>query len=160
MVSAHGAPDAIRKTVVVRCDAETAFRTWTERINVWWPKGHSRSGDPDTTIVLERRLGGRLYERTSQGVEFEWGRVTAWDPPHYFAYHWYLGSGPERPTWVDVRFVSQEAGGTRVEVSHRGPEFIGENWTRNNARYDAAWEAVLPAYIEACDKGTTEEDTI
>ena len=142
--------DAIRKTVVVRCDVESAFRTWTERIDVWWPKGHSRSGDPNTAVFLEGRLGGRLYERTPDGTEYDWGRVAAWDPPRYLAYDWFLGSGPDQPTRVDVHFVPQDRGGTRVDISHRGPEFIGEIWTRNSARYNAAWDVVLPIYAAAC----------
>jgi hypothetical protein len=148
-VSVPDPPDAILKTIVVRCGVETAFRTWTEQVNAWWPKGHSRSGDPGTTVRLECQMGGRLYERTPEGVEHEWGKVIAWNPPSHFAYHWYLGSGVEQPTRVDVNFVSQD-GGTRVEVSHRGSEFIGELWSRNNARYDAAWEQVLPAYSAMC----------
>ena len=158
-MSASGSPGAIRKTVVVSCDVHTAFRTWTEQINSWWPKGHSRSGDPDTTIFLERQVGGRIYERTPEGTEYDWGKVVAWDPPRHFAYHWYLGSSAEQPTHVDVQFAAQEAGGTRVDVSHRGPEFVGGIWSLNSARYDAAWEVVLPAYIEGCHTDAIEEET-
>jgi uncharacterized protein YndB with AHSA1/START domain len=150
-MSAFGAADAVRKTVVVRCGVEAAFRTWTEQINAWWPKGHSRSGNPGTTVFMERRAGGRIYERTPEGVEHDWGEITAWDPPGHFAYHWYLGSGPGQPTLVDVHFVAQEKGGTRVEVSHRGPELIGDLWSRNASIYDASWENVLAAYGAACD---------
>ncbi|MFI7065170.1 hypothetical protein ACIBL3_29545 [Kribbella sp. NPDC050124] len=32
-------------------------------------------------MVLERRLGGRIYERTQAGDEIDWGEITAWDPP-------------------------------------------------------------------------------
>jgi hypothetical protein len=144
-------PDAIRKTIVVRCDLDTAFRTWTERIDVWWPKGHSRSGDPRTTIVLERHAGGRLYERTPDGVEYAWGQVIAWDPPHHFAWHWYLGSSAERPTRVEVHFSAQSSGDTRVELLHHGPELIGEQWGRTSAIFDTAWAHVLAAYGAAGD---------
>jgi hypothetical protein len=84
--------------------------------------------------------------------------VEVWDPPHHFAYLWYLGSGPEQPTHVDVHFDPQEAGGTRVEISHRGPEFIGEKWSRNSIFYDAAWEVVLPTYAAGCNTHSIEED--
>jgi hypothetical protein len=66
-----------------RCDQVTAFRTWAEQIDAWWPKGHSRSGDPGTMVFLERQVGGRLYERTQEGVEYAWGEVIAWDPPRH-----------------------------------------------------------------------------
>ena len=150
-MSAFGSADAISKTIIVRCGVDTAFRTWTEQINAWWPKGHSRSGNPGITVFLERHVGGRIYERTPEDVEHEWGVVTVWEPPGHFAYHWYLGSGPEQPTRVDVHFVAQANGSTRVDVRHQGPELIGELWACNSSVYDAAWEGVLPAYIAACD---------
>lgn len=150
-MNAPGPPTAVRKSVVVRCGLETAFRTWTERIDAWWPKGHSSNGDPGTTVFIENHMGGRIYERTPGGEEYDWGQVVAWDPPHHFAYHWYLGSGHEQPTRVDVTFTRDNEGRTHVEVVHRGPELIGELWTRNSSRYDSAWEAVLAVYLAACD---------
>jgi hypothetical protein len=158
-MSAPGLPDAVRKTINVRCSVDTAFRTWTEQMHAWWPKGHSRSGDPRTMIFLERRVGGRIYERTPEGVEHEWGAVAVWDPPRHFAYHWYLGSSAERPTRVDVHFIAYRDGSTRVEVCHQGPELIGELWPRTSAIFDAAWEHLLPAYIAACHTATTHPDT-
>ena len=145
-MSASAPKDAIRKTIVVRCGVDTAFRTWTEQIDTWWPKGHSRSGNPHTTVVLERHVGGRIYERTPEGVEHEWGTIAVWDPPRHIAYHWYLGSGADQPTRVDVHFIADRDGHTRVELTHRGRELIGERWERTSAVFDAAWEAVLAAY--------------
>jgi hypothetical protein len=57
-----------------------------------------------------------------------------------------LGSGPTQPTHVEVRFSSHAAESTRVDVTHRGPEWIGELWLRNSPRYEGAWEVVLGAY--------------
>jgi uncharacterized protein YndB with AHSA1/START domain len=146
-MSTQGPTGAVHKTVIVRCDVERAFRVWTEQIDLWWPKSHSRSGDPNTTVIFEAQIGGRLYERTSQGTEHDWGEITAWEPPHRLAYTWYLGSGPTKPTHVEVRFSSETPSSTRVDVTHRGPEWIGELWLRNSARYDASWNAVLEGYI-------------
>lgn len=149
-MSAPDLPGVVRKTIVVGCGIEAAFRTWTERIDAWWPRGHSRSGNPATAVFIEGRVGGRIYERTPDGMEHDWGEVIAWDPPRHFAYHWYLGSSMERPSRAEVRFTAEPGGGTQVEVSHHGPELLGEVWSRNSPRYDAAWEAVLPAYVAAC----------
>jgi len=38
-MSTFGSTDAISKTIIVHCGVDTAFRTWTEQINAWWPKG-------------------------------------------------------------------------------------------------------------------------
>lgn len=143
-------PDAVHKTILVRCPIGVAFRVWTEQIDRWWPKGHSRSGDLDTLVCLEHQVGGRLFERTSAGVEHTWGQVLAWNPPTHLAYSWYLGSSPDRPTRVDVRFNATAEGHTQVDVTHRGPELIGDLWARTNMRFAAAWEDVLVGYGAAC----------
>lgn len=142
-------PDAVHRTVVVRCSLAVAFRLWTEQIDHWWPKSHSRSGDPATRVVLEGRVGGRLYERASDGTEHNWGEVLLWEPPRRLAYHWYLGSGAERPTRVDVEFSALEGGRTQIAVTHRGPELLGERWAATSPRFAAAWEHVLAAYAAA-----------
>jgi uncharacterized protein YndB with AHSA1/START domain len=149
-MSTAESPDAVHKTILVRCPIEVAFRVWTEQIDRWWPKGHSRSGDPGTLVFLERHLGGRLYERTRDGVEYTWGEVLVWEPPRQVVYSWYLGSRAEQPTRVDVRFSATAEGHTQVDVTHRGPELIGELWARTNARFAAAWEHVLATYTVAC----------
>jgi hypothetical protein len=141
---------AVAKTIVVRCDQATAFRVWVAQIDAWWPKAHSRSGDPRATVVLEPRAGGRIYERTPDGAEHTWGAITTWNPPGHLAFHWYLGSGAERPTRVDVRFSPQASGATRVDLVHQGPQLIGELWSRNRTIYDTAWEHVLGGYLAAC----------
>ena len=41
------------KTVRVACTAEQAFRVWTERASLWWPRGHRPSRDPDSRIFFE-----------------------------------------------------------------------------------------------------------
>src|SRR5438034_1190213 len=112
MAQDSGSPDAIQKTIIVRCNLEKAFRAWTEQIDLWWPKGHSRSGDPRTTVVLERRLGGRLYERTLEGVEYAWGQVIAWDSPRHFAFHWYLhpSARKQKANQIDDNFLYNSPG--------------------------------------------------
>ncbi len=139
--------EAIRKTIIVECGPDQAFVTWTDRINAWWPKGHAPSGDPASVLYMEPKAGGRFFERTPGGREHELGRVTVWEPPHRLVYDWYLGSGVGRPTQVEVTFSPAGKGRTRIEVFHLGPDLIGELWSRNSPRYQAAWDQVLPAFV-------------
>ena len=139
-------PAVLKKSILVGCAVETAFHVWTNQLNTWWPKGHSMSGNAATTVYIEKREGGRLYERTPDGLEFDWGHISVWDPPHHLAYNWYLGSALERPSRVDIYFVAHDAKQTRVNVEHRGPELLGEQWFRAVKGFDKAWNAVLAAY--------------
>lgn len=151
------APDPqaiVSRSITIARSVADAFRLWTEQIHTWWPAGHSRSGDPATRVYLEGKISGRFYERTSQGVEHDWGQVIFWEPPHRLAYTWYLGSSPAQPTRVDVRFLSLGPTQTRIEIEHRGPELIGELWWRNQVRYGAAWDVVLPTYGLHCQTTT------
>ena len=87
-----------------------AFAIWTQRIGTWWPADHTVSGDP-AAVVLEGRVGGRIYERTRQGEEHDWGVVTDWRPPDQLSYRWHLGVGPEAAT--DVAVSSRAGDGAR-----------------------------------------------
>src|SRR5271157_2789079 len=97
----------LRITFDVACPAEHAFTMWTSRIGVWWPPDHTVTGDRDLAIVLESGVGGRIYERTAEGAEHDWGVVTVWDPPKRLAYLWHLGRDRSAATDVDIRFVSR-----------------------------------------------------
>jgi hypothetical protein len=69
----------LRISFEVACPAEHAFAVWTSRIGTWWPPDHTVSGEADLTVVLEGVVGGRIFERTSEGVEHDWGTVTIWE---------------------------------------------------------------------------------
>ena len=145
-MSSNQSPDMIRKTIVVACSLDVAFRTWAFSVDMWWPKQHSRSGQTATTVVMEPYAGGRFYERTPDGLEYSWGQVIAWNPPYSLAYQWYLGSSPEQPTLVEVQFVDTGSGHTRIEVCHYRSELIGEHWIHTSTIFDHAWSTVLAAY--------------
>lgn len=133
----------------VACAADEAFRSWTEHIAAWWPRGHSSSGDPDTTVIIEPGVGGRLLERTSAGEEIVWGAITAWEPPRRFAYLWHIGRSPDQGTDVEIRFV-ETGGTTRVEIEHGGWERLGDEgpaWREGNTR---GWQRVLDPYNDYC----------
>ncbi|WP_420627313.1 SRPBCC domain-containing protein [Candidatus Leptofilum sp.] len=144
----------IQKSVTVRCNPTTAFHIWTKEISLWWPKRHSMSGDLETAVTIEGIVGGRIYEETPNGTTYLWGEVVAWEPPHYFAYNWYLGSGAQLPSRVEIRFTPLETTGTKVEVFHRGPELIGNLWIQRKDAFAHAWEHVLPCYLQACEENS------
>ena len=111
--------EPLRLAFEVACPPEHAFMVWTERIAAWWPADHTASSEPNLQVVLEGRIGGRIFERTATGAEHDWGEVVAWEPPHRFVYLWHLRRDRADATEVEIRFVP--AGDvTRVEIEHRG----------------------------------------
>jgi Activator of Hsp90 ATPase homolog 1-like protein len=130
----------VTKSVSVNRTPEEAFRIYTEGIATWWPLDtHSPSGKAET-VVIEPREGGRLYERTTDGEEVEWGEILVWDPPRRLVHSWHLGR--REATEVELRF-SPEGEGTLVELIHRGWESHGEHAAAVRASYDSGWDYVF-----------------
>jgi uncharacterized protein YndB with AHSA1/START domain len=137
----------------VACTPEHAFRMWTSRISTWWPSDHTVSGQPGLEIVLRGGVGGRIYERTTEGIEHEWGEVTIWEPPTRLAYRWHLRQDRADAIEVEIRFLAQGAAATRVEIEHRGWERLGAAGEERRAQNRAGWETLLPHIRAAITRG-------
>ena len=143
---------AIRKSVVVSCSVENAFRVFTEGIGNWWPfDGHSLFEEKAAGVVFEGEVGGRVYEVSKTGEEGLWGTLTAWEPPHRLAMTWHPGRGAETAQGLEVRF-STEAGATRVDLKHSGWERLGDRMAEISGHYDDGWNLVLGGFAEAAGK--------
>jgi Activator of Hsp90 ATPase homolog 1-like protein len=136
----------------ISCTVEHAFRVWTSGIATWWPADHTVSGETDSTVVLEPGLGGRIYERTSNGIEHDWGEVTIWEPPNRLGYLWHLRRDRADATQVEIRFVDQGADATRVEIDHRGWERLGADAADWRHRNRGGWETLLPHFVAAAEE--------
>ena len=136
----------------VACSVEHAFAVWTSGIGSWWPADHTVSGGPDL-VVLQSGVGGRIYERTADGIEHDWGEVTVWEPPRQLAYVWHLRRDRSDATEVEIRFRPHGDGATRVEIEHRGWERLGSAGEQWRAQNQAGWETLLPHYQTAITKG-------
>ena len=99
----------LRLSFEVACPVDHAFSVWTEQIGRWWPKDHTVSGADDAEVIMEAGVGGRVYERTSDGVERDWGEVRQWDPPESLVYLWHIGQDRAEATEVQIRFLAQGA---------------------------------------------------
>ena len=56
--------EPLRLDVVVACPPDHAFDVWANRIDAWWPRDHTATGEPGARVVLEPQVGGRIYEVT------------------------------------------------------------------------------------------------
>jgi len=116
------ADDAVRVTSRVEVDADTAFRVFTEEVDLWWRQGprfrwHVQRGG---TLRFESGAGGRFLEVYPNGESFEVGKIRIWDPPRRLVFGFRARSfGPDENTEVEVRFEPIGVA-TDVTVLHRG----------------------------------------
>ena len=142
--------DPLRMSFDVACSPEHAFRVWTSGIGTWWPPDHTVTGRAEA-VVLQGGVGGRIYERTADGAEHEWGEVTVWQPPARLGYLWYLGRERADATEVEIRFLAEGPAATRIEIEHRGWERLGATAGTWRDRNRAGWQTLLPHFAAAVD---------
>ena len=141
--------EPLRISFDVACSVEHAFAVWTSGIDAWWPRDHTVTAEPGLVVVLQGGVGGRIYERTADGAEHEWGEVTTWDPPRLLGYQWHLGQDPADATEVEVRFVSLGETATRIDVEHRGWDTLGTRGTDQRDLNQRGWSGLLPHFQAA-----------
>jgi len=135
----------IRKSIRVERSREIAFRVFCTEIGSWWPGGF---GGDDIIMMLETRVGGRLFEKRADGTEYVIGLVTTYEPPKAVAFTWRAPSW-ELTTQVEVRFIA-DGTGTRVELEHSGFD-QDEKLREARKSYDGGWEFVLGRYQSKAD---------
>jgi uncharacterized protein YndB with AHSA1/START domain len=118
--------EPIVQSVWVDCPAADAFRFFTEGFSEWWPL-HTRSIHKENAerCEIEPWPGGRIFERTHDGSEEQWGTIIGWEPPDRLEFTWCPGRPEDRGETVEVQFAV-EADGTRLTLIHRGWSRAGE----------------------------------
>jgi hypothetical protein len=143
----------VRKTIVVQTTPEKAFEVFTAGLDRWWPKSHSIGAAPLRESIIEPFVGGRWYSKCEDGSEAVVGHVSVWQPGHCFVVSWEI-SAQWKPdaraalaSEVEVRFVAETAGGTRVELEHRNFERMGvpDGETMRNG-VDGGWPGLLELF--------------
>lgn len=144
--------EPLRIEFTIASSAGHAFQVWTEHISDWWPTNHTVSAELDIAVVLEPRLSGRIFERTHEGHEFDWGEITAWEPPHRLGYRWHISRDRADATDVAITFTPVGPATTRVEIVHTGWERLGEDGQDWRDRNRGGWDGVLPHFIEHVER--------
>jgi uncharacterized protein YndB with AHSA1/START domain len=153
-------PAPVRKSVRVNAPPECAFEVFTAGIGRWWPKSHHICPGELESHVIEPRVGGRWFERSTDGVECEVGRVVVWEPPSRLVLCWQLTNewkfDPDLVTEVDVRFIPEGKDATRVELEHRNLERLGEGANALRQQIDSpnGWGALLALFAESAEQTT------
>jgi hypothetical protein len=136
----------IVKSVMLPLPPPAAFELFTRKIGEWWPPDRRHTQDPASEIFLLQ--SGRFYERAQDGQEVELGHVRSWERPSRILFDFFIATGPEKPTEVEITFAADE-GGTRVTVTHRPKPSSEALWTERAPRYTRSWDVVLAALSQA-----------
>ena len=65
---------SVRNEVVVNAPVERAFAVFTEQMDRIKPREHNMLGVDIEETVFERRAGGRIYDRGTDGITLDWRR--------------------------------------------------------------------------------------
>jgi uncharacterized protein YndB with AHSA1/START domain len=134
------------KSVVLPLAPVAAFELFTQKIGEWWPADRRHTRDATSEIFL--LATGRFYERARDGHEVELGQVRSWELPSRILLDFFIATGPEKPTEVEITFAAQ-ADGTRVTVTHRPKPESAALWATWAPRYEQSWTIVLAALARA-----------
>lgn len=143
----------VRKSVVVDSDARHAFEVFTAGIDRWWPRSHGIGKAPLRESVIEPYVGGRWFTRHEDGSEAVVGHVRTWQPGECLVISWEIGADwkpdgrAELASEVEVRFITESATRTRVELEHRLFERMGAAPGETmRAAVDGGWPGLLQLY--------------
>jgi uncharacterized protein YndB with AHSA1/START domain len=149
------------KSVTVKASPERAFELFTRQMARWWPATHKTGKSPFVSIVVEPQAGGRWFERDAEGVEMNWGKVLAWDPPRRVLFGWQLDSrfayDPNFLTEVELTFAPAPGGGAVVTLEHRNLERFGADAEKVAAEIASGWPAILADFAGFADAHSSME---
>jgi hypothetical protein len=134
------------KSVLLPLAPPAAFALFTQKITQWWPPDRRHTQDPASEIFL--LPSGRFYERARDGREVELGCVRSWELPSRILLDFFVATGPDKPTEVEITFAARD-GGTCVTVTHRPRPESEALWTERAPRYAQSWDIVLAALRHA-----------
>ena len=145
-----------RTSIVVDAPIEHAFTVFTEGFGSFKPPEHNLLQVEIAETVFESHVGGHIYDRGVDDSECRWARVLAYEPPNRVVFSWDIS-----PQWqietdlaktseVEVRFTSETAERTRVELEHRHLDRHGPGWeqARDGVGGDQGWPLYLERFAE------------
>ena len=152
----------VRRQITVRAPIERAFAVFTERFGDFKPPEHNLLKAPIAETVFEPRVGGHIYDRATDGSECRWARILAYEPPDRVVFSWDIGptwqieTEPENTSEVEVRFIAEAPGRTRVELEHRDIDRHGPGWqaVADGVADDAGWALYLSRYAALYSEGS------
>jgi uncharacterized protein YndB with AHSA1/START domain len=118
-------------------------------------------GEPIEETVLERKAGGRLYDRGASGATCDWGAVLAFEPPNRLLLawnispHWQLEADRDHASEIEITFTPVDEDHTRVDLERRHLERHGDGWQglRGGLEGPDGWPLYLERYAALTAEG-------
>jgi uncharacterized protein YndB with AHSA1/START domain len=107
--------------------------------------------------IIEPRVGGRWYERGEDGSTCDWGSVLAWEPITRLVLYYDIDANfqydPQLKTEIEVRFVAEDDGSTRVELEHRRLDRYGDRRAEMRDIFDKKgdWGLLLASFAQLAE---------
>jgi uncharacterized protein YndB with AHSA1/START domain len=154
MIQSETTTTAVRRQVLVNAPINDAFKVFTERFGDFKPRDHNLLKAPIAETVFEPRVGGNIYDRAVDGSECRWARILAFEPPNRVVFswdispRWQIETNPDLTSEVEVRFIAETPGRTRVELEHRNLDRHGVEWesVRDGVGNEGGWPLYLQRY--------------
>jgi uncharacterized protein YndB with AHSA1/START domain len=134
MMMSNPTATSVHASVVVNASIDHAFSVFTDGIMAWWGDDHHILEAKVTEMVFEPRVGGNIVDRGEDGSESRWARVLAYEPPNRLVFswdistRWQLETDHTKTSEVEVRFIAEGPGQTRVDLEHRNLDRHGDGW--------------------------------
>lgn len=148
----------IQHAVRVKAAPDKAFALFASQMERWWPVGRTVGQNPHVAIIIEPHPNGRWFERDAEGNETQWGKVLAWDPPTRLLLGWQLNSrwtyDPDLLTEVELTFVAEPGGGTKVSLEHRNLERFGIDAEKVAGQIGSGWPTLMGEFAAWADART------
>jgi len=141
----------INLSVDVKAPPERAFELFARDIGRWWPVGRTVAKSSHVDVVIEAQSGGRWFEVDADGVETQWGKVIAWDPPGRLLLGWH---DPDFVTELELSFTPKD-GGTRVTLEHRDLQRFGADADKLAGQLGGGWPNFVRLFAEYADNQAT-----
>jgi uncharacterized protein YndB with AHSA1/START domain len=147
---------SVRHQIVVDVPIERAFSVFTKDFGQFKPPDHNLLTVDIAETVFELRVGGTVYDKGVDGSECHFARVLAYEPPTRVVISWDINpqwsieTDQAKTSEVEVRFIAESPGRTRVELEHRNIDRHGEGWdlVRDGVDGENGWPLYLRRFAD------------
>jgi uncharacterized protein YndB with AHSA1/START domain len=147
---------SVQTSILVEVPVDRAFTVFTEDIGTWWPPEHHILQSDLAEMVFEPRQGGHVFDRGVDGSECHWARVLVYAPPERVVFSWNINlawqieNDPSKVSEVEVTFVAEAPGRTRVTLEHRHIDRHGDGWQqmRDAVESSEGWNLGLQSFAK------------